>query len=287
MMLFIHSPLTLALLCLFLPVSTYAGAWTQSEDTLYFSDTSTIYTSESFYDLDGKRQLQPNFYKLEQNFYAEYGLTNDFTIGANLFFHYLNQQTLTTIDTSPTTSVTYKGYAGNIGFGDPELFARYRLWQDDFNVLSIQPLIKLPSYYAYDHLPKGGSSDYDAELSLLAGHSFFFNNQWHYIDARLGYRHRMHEQLHDQIKADIKLGLNLDDNWQIVPAAYFTWSDNLPQRAIFTQSGQNDYDLLKLECSLIYQLRQNMDLHTSIFGHVDGKNTGRGVGISIGTGLIF
>ena len=60
----------------------------------------------------------------------------------------------------------------NHGISDPEFFWRKKLWSDEFSVLSVQPLLKLPSLTRDSTLPRSGTEKMDAELRLLGGHGF-------------------------------------------------------------------------------------------------------------------
>lgn len=265
-----------------LPLKAFAGAWTQAEDGLLYVNTLAFYTSDAYLDLDGNKTSQPNFNKAESNHYIEYGWQDEWTIGANLFLQYLQQESTTT-----SGSVTYTHWVDNAGIGDTELFTRYRLKQGAHYVLSLQPLIKLPSYYTKDPLPKGGSDSFDAELSLQAGYSFELWDNHHYLDTRIGYRHRFDNALRDQWKLDIKAGISIAPQWQFIPAIYTTLSHDMPNTATFTESGQNDYHLLKLESSVLYEYSNNLYLQFGGFAHIAGRNTGQGHGLMLSTGYNY
>jgi hypothetical protein len=256
--------------------AAHAGAWTQSKgngeailNTLYFS-------SDGFWDANGDHSAQPEFTKLELNPYLEYGVTHKLTVGANVFLHTLAQE-----NPAGGTDNT------NAGLGNSELFARYAFYQDDHSVLSLQPLIALPSAYDARDAPRSGSDSLDAEVSLLGGRNFSLFGQSHYAEARLGYRHRTDGELHDQLRLDAKLGLRLSDNWEIIPAVYSIWSINADQRGTFTQDGQQDFDLLKLEAMARYNLNARTYLQGGGFSHIYGRNVGDGVGLMLSLGTRF
>ncbi|MCI5050200.1 MAG: hypothetical protein MRY32_07720 [Rickettsiales bacterium] len=277
------APLLLSLI-LITPNSALAGAWLQGNGDILVIDTNTYYASDAFFNDKSNKQSQPGFFKVENNLYLEYGLNKDWTLGANLFAHYLAQETSTTYTFLSGASVTIDGWDSNVGFGDPELFARTKLYKDDFTIISLQPLIKLPSWYESDTLPKGGSDDWDTELSVLAGHSFEAYGRYHFAEARIGYRHRFHNQLEDQIKLDAKLGWNIYPDLQWINAIYGTFSVDMPDNPVFTQSGQNDYHLAKIESNLLYNLQKDWFVQLGLFAHVWGRNTGHGYGVSVSTG---
>ena len=256
--------------------AAHAGAWTQPEgsgeailNTLYFS-------SDGFWNANGDHSAQPEFTKFELNPYLEYGITQELTLGANLFLHTLTQE-------NPATSRDNH----NAGLGNSELFARYAFYQSDRSVLSLQPLIALPSAYDASDAPRSGSDSLDAEMSLLGGRNFNWLGQSHYAEARLGYRHRTDGDLHDQLRLDAKLGLRLSESWEIIPAVYSIWSINADQRGTFTEDGQQDYDLLKLEAMARYNLNARTYLQGGGFSHIYGRNVGDGIGLMLSLGTRF
>lgn len=251
-----------------LPSPAVAGAWTQPKGHGLIVGNVIHYRSKRFFDTQGKRQAQPSFTKRELNPYAEWGWRDDITLGASLFIHELEQRN------ANTTS-------DNLGIGDSEIFARYRLYQDSQRVVSVQPLYKLPAFYREEHLPKAGSNAADAELSVLAGQNFQLFGQSHYLDARIGYRHRLAPALADQIRADMKLGIRLNAQWELQPAFSQIWARRIPANATFTQDGQNDYDLSKMELGAHYRLDSVWSVGVTGFSHIDGKNSGEGNGFML------
>ncbi|MAR56123.1 MAG: hypothetical protein CMM93_02975 [Rickettsiales bacterium] len=273
--------LSAAFIAFFLSISAvHAGAWTQSQDSTFLAVSEFYFTSDSYYDLNGNEIGQPRFTKHEINAYVEHGYTDELTVGANLFLNYVDQDQV-----SPTGA---RIASDNYGLGDSEIFARYQVYRDNTYAVAIQPLVKLPAIYAEDRLPRGGGEQLDYELSLLGGMNFALFGRNHYLDTRIGYRYRHDDSLNGQYLADARVGLNIADQWTLIPAAYFTYSADLPSVAQFSQSGQNDYDLIKLEAMVQYALPdQPLRLHAGLFNHVDGRNSGTGTGLYLGGSYTF
>jgi len=259
--------------------ASHAGAWLQHQGDWMVIDTTTVFRSESYYDSHGRRRAQEAFQKLENSQYIEYGLRENTTIGGSLFWHYLEQNT-------PQAGGVATD-ATNIGLADPELFSRHALWQSGGWRVSVQPLIKLPSLYEKEALPQSGSDSLDVESSLLGGYGFSSDGLHHYVDARAGYRHRTDAMLRDQLKLDLKLGYALSEAWQIMPALSATVSTDLPKTPQFTESGQNDYHLLKWECNLVYLSRPDRFYQLGGFMHAAGRNAGAGGGLAFSMGYRF
>ena len=278
-----------ALLLIAPPLPALAGAWLMPKgETLAILNT-TYFESDQFFDANGDKQDQNTFTKYELNAYAEHGMTEDWTVCINLFLSTLDQDVeenafLQTPD-GPQQFRVLVGQ-GNIGFTDPELFARYRLYQDDDYVFSLEPVIKFPSVHAEGLVPKGGGEQFDFELAALGAMNFQLGGRYHFADLRLAYRHRG-DELEDQLIAELQLGLRLTDSFMLIPGVFLTESTDLPTDQQFAFDGRNDFDLLKLELTGWYDLSPQHFVRASAFAHVDGKNTGDGEGVTIGYGWRF
>jgi hypothetical protein len=252
----------LPLLILF-PAFAHAGAWTQKDNHGLLIAQATYFTGDQFFDADGNLQKQSRFSKIELQPYGEYGINDAITVGGTAFIHSVSQSGDT-----------------NYGLADPEIFLRTRLWHNDTSVLSLQPLIKLPSAYTEHGKPRGGNTAFDGELSVLYGRTIPILSDRDYLDTRLGYRLRGHS-LHAQYKADIALGLNLNDAVQIIPAIRGIMTPDL-EEATFSQTGELDYDLLKAEITTVYRLNDTQWIQAALFYHLAGRQAGAGQGISVG-----
>lgn len=252
-------------LSLFFSVQAHAGAWTQAEGEGLFIAQATYFSSDHFFDFDGLRVKQSTFRKAELQPYAEYGLRDWLTIGGSAYVQYMAQ-------------------AGddNQGIGDPELFARVRLktWENG-DVLSIQPLVKLPSYYMKDNLPRGGSRSIDGELALLYGSSWNYFGITGYTDTKFAYRMRS-RGLKPQYRVDQAIGINITDDFLLIPAVRSVITTEYDDTAAFSQDGEQDYDLAKAEVTALYKFDEKRWVHATYFDHIAGAFTGDGRGITIG-----
>ncbi len=277
----------LFVLLLFIPAVAHAGAWTIPEHQWSMITSANLYYSDAYFDLNGDRQSQQPYTKYELNPYIEYGVTDTLTTGANLFVQYVMQDqsfSFLSADRLTLTTTTYS--SDNFGLADTELFVRQRLYHDGGLVLSVQPLLKLPSLFFKRDLPRGGNDAFGAELSLLGGYGFSLFDQHHYIDLRAGYQKRFNG-LEDQYKFDAKLGISLSESIQLIPAVYFVASTDLPSAASFSESGENEFDSTKIELMGRYDIDPYMYFQGGIAGHIDGRNSGEGVSITVATGIIF
>lgn len=246
-----------------LPLPAFAGAWVQEAGRSLISTQITLYSTNEFFDIEGNTTSQSRFHKEELNVYGEYGWNNTLTFGTNLFLNRASQNGST-----------------NIGIADSELFARLLVWKDNHSVLSLQPLIKLPSLYEQSGSPRGGTDSTDIELSVLFGHSFRLLSETDYVDARIGYRTR-NNGLNAQWRTDIAYGITLTDTLQIISAMRVITATQL-EAETFSNNGELDYDLSKAELSALYHLNDGQAVQFSYFAHIAGRQTGSGQGISVG-----
>lgn len=241
-----------------------AGAWTQEKGNGLVIAQATYFSTDEYFDVDGNLTRQDRFRKWELQPYLEYGATDWLTVGGTAYLHRVGQSG-----------------SHNHGIGDPELFARVRLWEWDNRVISLQPLVKLSSQYMRDALPRGGSRSTDMELSLLYGESFRLLSDQDYMDMRVGYRWRG-RGLAPQWRTDIALGTHLTDTLQLVVAGRGVMAAEIDETALFRQDGEQDYDLMKGEVSLFYHFDQGRWVHATAYEHLAGFMAGAGRGFTLG-----
>lgn len=238
-------------------------------ETLAITQTS-YFTGKHYWDSDGERARMDRFKKWEIQPYLEHGLSERVTVGGSFFMQRVQQ-----------------AGANNTGIADPEFFARAKLWQGKRSLLSVQPLIKLPSRFEHnDRTPRGGSKSTDFELSLLYGESLNIVGPRDYLDVRVGYRDRT-RHLHGQYRTDVALGMSPWEGWLFVPALRSTLATGIPDHTRFSQSGDLDYDLLKAELTIAYQLPSEHWVQATWFDHLEGAQTGDGTGLSVGYAVRF
>lgn len=244
--------------------AAFAGAWVQDAGRGLFIAQAGYFSTDEYFDADGALAPQDRFQKWELQPYVEYGLKSWLTVGGD-------------------ASLQYVGQSGdhNAGLGDPELFARARLWQGKRQVISIQPLIKLPSMYISNGEPRGASRSTDMEFSLLYGRNPNWFGHDDYTDARIGYRWRG-RGLYPQWRADFAYGTYVTDALQLIAAGRSVMAAKLDENAAFREDGEQNYDLIKAECTAAYHLDEKRWVQLTAFQHVAGFQAGAGRGIAIG-----
>ena len=243
------------------PASANPGAWPQAKGRGQIILNTSTYQSDSFFDFSGEEQPQPRYQKYELNPYMEYGLTQSQTIGANLFLQRLAQEN----DRS-------------FGLGDSEFFFRQRLWQNKNFVFSLQPLVKLPSPSPDEARPVLGSDTPDLALALNAGYSFALFGQQHFAETSIEYRHRL-GMPGDQLRTSATLGLRPFNRLLLLNQLFLTNRVSEPTLSPFTESPQDDYQLVKLQISAVYALNSRQNIQLGGFSHLSGSNAGAGGGV--------
>ncbi len=261
----------LLLTCLLTLASTqaYAGAWTQAKGDVLWANSLVYYTGNAYFDNVGQRRNQPNYNKYEINSYGEWGLTDSLTIGANLFADYVAQAD-----------------KNNYSLSNTELFMRGRVYHDDTRVISLQPLIKLPSFAYRGRGPQGGSESWEAELALQYGQSLALLSDRDFVDTTFALRMRS-DGLSPQWRSDAKYGVYVTDELLLMGAMYITRSFELDTPQVFREGGDFDYHLTKAEISALHPIHENDYVQFSLFKHLVGSQTGAGQGLSLTYGMRF
>lgn len=255
--------LALALLGLLICTELNAAAWTLDQGRGQIINNFTYYSSDKYVDDHGNSSHQETYNKWEYNPYIEYGLTNAITLGLSPSFQYVSQKIFGTDQE-------------NANLADSEIFIRTRLYADGQNVISIQPLIKLPGAYSSSDLPVLGQNQIDYELRLLYGRSFGDNGR-HYWNTEAAYRVRT-ETPGDEWRFATTLGYRVSDKWQILGEAQGIFAADGAGNSGFILSNAYDYDLVKLQLSGLYSFNPRWALQIGAFQTVYERNTGEGTG---------
>jgi protein XagA len=245
-----YLPLLLALL----PVNAGAGAWLQPEGKGEAIISSGYYSAHNNFDAGGNRQDMPLYSKYEIAPYAEYGLTEAITIGGGLA---LKQ------------SSNAFGDKNKYGLDDLSVFIRSYLYEgsiagDDSLVISAQPGLYLPFKLEGEINQQSGLSP---SLKLNMG----YGTRDYFAEFMLGYEYWKGSDS-DRIVTQISVGYDLTDNFTYLAQLFTTniTSDNY--------SSNGNYDLAKIQSSLIWKYDESVYHQFGVTYDVSGKNTGAGYG---------
>ncbi|XEA90186.1 hypothetical protein AB3X10_18805 [Xanthomonas sp. DAR 80977] len=255
----------------------FAGAWVQDEGAALailkasHSDGGAVYNShgqsQNFPDAGRSRQDQLNFY-------AEYGLSADLTLVGNFYF----------------SKVGYRNDSGygdqhTTGWADQEIGLRYRLdpdgrdgpWQGAVQVLALIPGYGRQGADDRDH-PALGQGDYGAELRYSVGRGYRAGSRDGYVDLGAAVRLRGGDSA-DEARLDISSGLALAPRWMLIGELNViqglgNGNGPNPVYAPGTPIRGNNYDLTKLQASLLHTLPGGTQLQLGYQQPVAGRNTG-------------
>ena len=240
-----------------------AAAWTLDKGHAQVINNFTFYTSDQYVNKDGHSIHQETYKKWEYNPYMEYGFTNSVTLGLSPSFQYVTQN-------------IFGKDRENYNLVDSDIFIRKRLYSDGQNVISIQPLIKLPGFYSDKDLPVLGQNQIDYELRLLYGLSFGTQGK-HYWSSEVAYRVRT-ELPGNEWRLASTLGYQLTDRWQVLGEVNGIFAADGAGDGTLLLSNSYDYDLVKVQLSGLYWFKPNWALQLGAFQTVYERNTGEGTG---------
>lgn len=257
---------------LFAPTSAISGAWNQPEGEGQVVTTGRYYQTDRFKDSNGNSQSQPEYSKYEFEPHIEYGLTDWLTVGSSARAAYISQQM-----GLPTS---------NYGLGDSEFFARIPVWKSGSAVISVQPLVKLPSAWQIYDRPTIGRSGWDAEMKIAAGYGFSLFGHNDYIDAAIAYRSRF-GGVGEQLRYELTMAVNPWEELGFIGQFFYTEAINDISTSLGSISLEQDYSLAVAQISALYTINEDYKLQFGGFSHLDGKNTGEGDGLMLGWWLRF
>ncbi|MBN6150056.1 hypothetical protein JR065_06865 [Xanthomonas sp. AmX2] len=244
----------------------FAGAWVQDDGATLAILKASHADDGSVYTDSGRRTHFPDGGRSRQdqlNLYIEYGLNADLTAIGNFY-----------VTEAAYRSDTFRGRTR--GPADQEMGLRYRLdpdggdgpWQG-----AVQALLSVPAYDRDDQ-PALGLGDYGLELRYSVGRGYTLGGLDAYVDAGAAVRLRGGSAA-DEARLDVSSGVALAPRWMLIGEA------NAIQ-GLGNGSGRNptnfidttDYDLTKLQLSLLHTLPGGTQLQLGYQQPVAGRNTG-------------
>jgi hypothetical protein len=281
-----------------------SAAWTQGKGQKQLILNSFYYGSYQFYNEDSKVTSSPNkFTKLEFNPYFEYGFTDNITIGINPSFQ---KWTFEKSRASEAVfdfrqcgiSTSFNRDNLDVYIAESEIFFRTKLYSNNNFVFSLQPLIKTPCMTVADGSIEFIDDTMDFEIKALFGYGFVwdphikfgfskvpFAGQNHFINIDAAYRKR-NKQFADQIKVDATAGLRYKKDLLILGQVFSTFSNGdeiirgvISNNGLVTQ--KDEYYTVKVQGSIVQQMTRNTSVQFGAFHEIAGKNSGKGLGVSM------
>jgi len=285
------------ILIVFSSSSVFGGAWTQEKNKYFMRIYSSyLFATEEFNYRGDQLELYEehlgysngSFRNISFIIYTEYGLTDGFTLLAELPF------------TSMTTKRTISSYYGRdevattSGFADLRLSGKLGVFEGPL-VLSIQGGVMIPLGYSSEpgnNGPRLGSGEMNYEGHILLGSSFYPLPM--YFSGSIGMRHRG-GLLHDEMIFTGEIGLTLGrfffKTYVEVLRNVVAPPDIYGQRVVTPLPGGGgvipdiiigDQHLTKIIPSVSYQVSNIMALQVEVIKPLAGTNTINGVTYAFG-----
>jgi protein XagA len=252
-----------ALATLALPVPALASGWTQQKGHGQVIVTGVYSNSTRGYDGDGNVVDIDDYEKTEAYLLVEYGLTDDLTVIANPSFRHVG------IDGASDNTT---------GLGYTEVGARYRLFEGDGWVLSLQGTARIPGARRRDSLAQVGSTDAEYDLRALVGKGFRLGGMDAFVDVQGSYRLRDGDPP-NEVHADATFGVRTSERMQILVQSFNTLSDGAGE-GVF-----RSYRYHNAQVSAVYDVSDRVSIQLGGLATLGGQNALRERGIV--TGLWF
>lgn len=245
----------------------WAAAWTLPQGKGQVITTASYYSTDRYYSASGTEFTQPAYHKRSLDSLVEYGLRDEVTVGGTLRLEGLSQRHYST-----------GASEHNTGIGNTDLFVRYKFWEQNGTVLAVQPMLILPRVIDNGDYPELGSAHTAVEMRGLAATSFAWGGQYHFANVELAYRHRTGAPA-DQWQVDATLGLRPAKDWLVLGQWFSTWRADGLGMTTPTITDEENYELAKLQLTVVYDWSEAVSLQLGGFGHVRSRNTGGGGGM--------
>lgn len=254
------------LLMMFLLIGndSYAGPWTCKKGETGIALTHTNYKSDRSYNRKMKSVPSDLFKKNESELFVEHGVTDDVTLGGVLRYDWLK---------------VYRdsGIRKNVAVGDVDFFGRYRLWQNNYHVFSLQGLVKLPGTFE-EKDPIIGYRQNDCEARFLYGFSHYDAYIPWFFAIEGGHRWRFNGPA-DEVRLDATLGFKFTKSLMLIFQSFNTIGSRNAKDDKFTSSGTlsfSDYDCYKTRTSIYWSVKDNTQIFIGYEREILGRNTIRG-----------
>lgn len=261
--------------------SAQAGAWLQKKDNLELITTFRYLSSDKFFDNSGNKFSNTKFSKSEFNAYGEYGLSDGWTIGG----------AATLINASRAGTGGEITALSDYSLSSAEIFARHKLFSSGDYVISIEPRLNLPLDNNLNINPEGNKPIPELKLSYGQAYDIHENGIDYdsFFDLSATYRHRANEKIADMLKFSLTSGSRPFGENQYLRPIFFLFESSFEKSLTTYKAAESsgNYDLLKVEASLGYNLDEDTRIQAGYFHNIYGVNTVAGNGIMLSAWLNF
>lgn len=235
----------------------WAGAWPQPDGHWLAIETFSDYRAATQgYNQFGQPTGRGSYTQYELAPYIEYGLTPRWTVGFQPRAQEVVQSGL-------------PGTRGATGLVQVNLWARYALFRDSWNVLSVQGQVGIPGIQSRSS-PVLAQPGAEYEARVLFGHAFRLPGGWSgYTDLETGYRIEENGWA-DQIRGDATLGIRPAPGWLFLAQSFNTVSVGQ------ASPGGSDYNLYRVAFSVVHDLTRHVALQVGMWHDAAGRNIALG-----------
>jgi len=232
-----------------LPAPAQAGAWPQKEGEFLLISTTLLDRADNSWDSERRRNSEGFFYKDETAVYAEYGLTDRYTLVGRVAWQNVRRRHGFNLDSAQ-------------GFSASEIGLRRRVWQGQSNIVSLQAIALIPGEGENVSNQALGDGSQAWEMRALWGRSV---SDHIFTDTQLAYRSRGDDDL-DEARLDLTLGWRPRERWLLLMQGFSVWSVET------AQPGAPEFDQHKLQLSIGRQWR-GREYHIGGYITPSGRNS--------------
>ncbi|WDI30023.1 hypothetical protein PUV54_08635 [Hyphococcus flavus] len=241
------------MLALFLaPSGSNASPWARPDGELLIISRGEYFSTHLDPIETPQGIIDARFDRFESNTYLEYGLTKDITIGGKALYG---------------TSWLRRGIETDAasGFSEIEAFAQYQLLRDARHAASVRISAGKPARFLSGARTFLQGNGIDVEIAALYGRDLVLEPVKIFSAIETGYRKRFSNSA-DQIKSQATIGIEPIDNLLFLFEGFSTFS---LRNEI---NDGTDYDIVKLQPSLVYQISNHWSLQAGVTEEISGRN---------------
>lgn len=245
----------------------FAGAWTQDKGGSYHRMAMNYYFADKEFDSNGNSKSMASdgeFRDFNLNYYVEYGILDNLTAIASLYYKDLEKE---------DHHFKYE----SSGTGDFDLGMRYRLHSSNAGVVSIQGLLKVPELYDEDDPLPLGNGQYDYEVRMLYGRPL-----WPllpaYINIEAGYRLRA-EKPSDEFRYLLEIGSDIGSQCYTRLKLDWTIAAENGDDTMYSYGNPTnrlEYDLTKIDLTAGWRMSPTLGLEMGYTYPLSGESTADG-----------
>ena len=231
---------------------TYASPWNRNSNEVFVNSQLDYFST----NLNCTVSACDRFERIGAGVYTEFGVTDRIMIGGKAIY-----------STSWMTSANAVDFA--TGFSEAALFGQYQAFRSGPHAGAFKIAVARPASFQSGARPSLQSEGYDVEISTLYGRTLFEAPIKSFASLDVGYRKRFSAAA-DQILLRGSVGIEPSDRILFLLDTYATVSVRNEQF-----SGA-DYDLLKLQPSLVLRFRKSWRVQVGVTEEITGRDIALG-----------